>query len=45
MQRASTVSENMLDNVSQGQDSGIVSGDIKVTWRTAQANEPDKKGK
>jgi hypothetical protein len=45
VQRAPTIGEAMLDNVSQGQDSGIVSGDIKVTWRTAQANEPDKKGK
>ncbi|TAK99535.1 MAG: hypothetical protein EPO08_16030 [Rhodospirillaceae bacterium] len=45
MQRAATIAEAMLDHVSQGQDSGIVSGDIKVTWRTAQANEPDKKSK
>ena len=45
MRRAPEIGEGMLDNVSQGQESGIVSGDIKVTWRTAQANEPDKKGK
>ena len=38
LQRAERVTTDMLNRVAQGQNSGIVTGSITFSWRTAQAN-------
>ncbi len=38
MQRSESISTDMLNRVAMGQNSGIVSGSITFSWRTAQAN-------
>lgn len=38
LQRAETITTDMLNRVALGQDSGIVTGSIQFSWRTAQAN-------
>ncbi len=45
LDRVPKITDDMLDKVSGGgQDAGLVTGEVKFTWRTAQANEDDKKG-
>jgi hypothetical protein len=39
MQRAPIINADVLNKVSRGEDSGIVAGKIKYSWRTAQQNE------
>lgn len=38
LQRAETITTDMLNRVAQGQESGLVTGSILFSWRTAQAN-------
>lgn len=38
LQRSETISTDMLNRVAMGQNSGIVTGSIIFSWRTAQAN-------
>ncbi|MHB1207027.1 MAG: hypothetical protein ACYCZX_15765 [Rhodospirillaceae bacterium] len=43
MERAPKVTPEMLAMVSRGQDSGLVKGEVKLLWRTAQINDAEKK--
>jgi hypothetical protein len=43
LQRPAKISSDVLNQLSRGEDSGVVTGEIKFLWRTAQANEPEKK--
>lgn len=43
LQRARTVTPEALNAVSLGQSSGLVTGKILYSWRTAQQNKEDKK--
>jgi len=43
LERAQTISQEALTKVSRGEDSGLVKGKIKYTWRTAQQNKQDEK--
>ncbi len=36
--RAESISTEMLNRVAQGQNSGIITGTVRFSWRTAQAN-------
>lgn len=38
LERAETITTDMLNRVAIGQESGIVTGSIQFSWRTAQAN-------
>lgn len=44
LQRAPSVTSDALNAVSSGADSGLVKGEIKMVWRTAQANEKAGEG-
>jgi hypothetical protein len=43
LSRAPQVTTSMLDRVSQAQDAGLVIGDVRLLWRTAQSKQDDKK--
>lgn len=43
LQRAVAVTSVMLDQISRGADAGLVQGEAKLIWRTAQSNDPAKK--
>lgn len=43
LQRAPAVTSVMLDQISRGADAGLVQGEAKLIWRTAQSNDPAKK--
>ncbi len=42
LERAPKVTDEILQLLAQGQDAGLVKGDVKILWRTAQAIEPAK---
>jgi hypothetical protein len=45
LDRAAAITPEALNKVSRGEDSGLVKGTVKYSWRTAQKNEEaDKKG-
>ncbi|MEQ8508556.1 MAG: hypothetical protein RIF37_07780 [Rhodospirillaceae bacterium] len=41
VQRAENISTEMLNRVAKGENSGIVSGTMQFSWRTAQANKKE----
>jgi hypothetical protein len=43
MSRAPVVTKEALNSVSRGDDSGLVKGKIRYSWRTAQQNQQDSK--
>jgi hypothetical protein len=43
LHRAPKVTQEMLTQVSRGEDSHLVNGEIRFLWRTAQANDSEKK--
>ena len=43
LQRAVAITSVMLDQISRGADAGLVQGEAKLIWRTAQSNDPAKK--
>lgn len=45
LQRAPTLSDAALQSVSAGRDSGLVTGDLELVWRTAQAQESQETAK
>ena len=45
MDRAPQLTTDALNQVSRGQDSGLVKGQVVFTWRTAQALDDKSKGK
>jgi hypothetical protein len=44
LERAPDITTDALNMVSRGRDSGLVKGEVHFTWRTAQAQDTDKKG-
>jgi hypothetical protein len=43
IERAPSITKEELNKVSRGEDSGLVKGKIKYSWRTAQQNQQDSK--
>jgi hypothetical protein len=41
--RALVISPDMLEKAGKGEDSGLVTGTLKYSWRTAQQNKQDEK--
>jgi hypothetical protein len=43
LERAPEITTEALNQVSRGHESGLVHGDVQLTWRIAEAEEQDKK--